>query len=305
MLHQFITRLKIYFAFITTQCGIALLFTLFDWLVILFYNVFKLANVYTIWMRHSSLFSRLFNFTLLFLRQLLFSWRAIICLFCFFFLIRDYFDFFRLFWFRLINLFFLPFRYLFLPYFLSLFFFLLSLLFFFFFLFVSHFFNLSQYDLLCFIFLIFFLFVFLFCFPAPVIKILLFLFRVCFFRFLNLFLHLLFLLCYSNGFFSWLGLVYKLLGLIIKWHFFFQQFHLILVFFALKMILKLPFLFKSLAADLTCKLINDNFLVNTVFLIFFYLFCELFPVLTQSFLLKKSFFLFGFFKFLLFLLFNQ
>jgi len=77
------------------------------------------------------------------------------------------------------------------------------------------------------------------------------------------------------------------------------------VFFALNVILKLPFFFESLAARLTRKLVNDDLLVYAVFLVFLYLFCELLPVLTQSFHFKKPFFLFGFLKFLLLLPFNK
>lgn len=77
------------------------------------------------------------------------------------------------------------------------------------------------------------------------------------------------------------------------------------MFFTLNVVLKLPFFFESLAARLTRILVNDDLLVDTVFLIFLYLFCELLPVLTQSFHLKKPFFLFGFLKFLLLLPFNK
>jgi len=280
-----------------------LLFTLFYRLIILFYNVFKLARVDTILMRHSSLFSRVLCPALLFLRQLFLDCGAINCLFCFLFL--NYLDFFGLFFLRLlIKLFLLPLGQLFLPYFLSLFFLLLSLLFFLFFLFVSHFFNLGQYDLLCLIFLNFFLFVLLLRFPGPVIEILLFLFRACYFRFLILFFLIFFFLCDSDKLFSCLRLVNKLLGLIIKRHFYFQQLHLIFVFFALKVILKLPFFFERLVAGLTRVLVNDDLLVDAVFLVFLYLFCELLPVLAKSFLLKKPFFLFSLLKFLLLLLFN-
>jgi len=210
-----------------------LLLALFYRLAILFYNVFKLARVDAVLMRHSSLFSRFLCPALLFLRQLFLDCGAI--LFCFLFL--DYLSFFGLFFLLLIKLFLLPLGQLFLPYFLSLFFLLLSKLFFLFFLFVSHFFNLFQHDLLCLIFLNFFLFVLLLRFPGPVIEILLFLFRACYFRFLILFFLIFCLLCYSDKLFSWLRLVNKLLGFIIKRHLHFQQLHLIFVFFALKVIL--------------------------------------------------------------------